>query len=377
MQEEMKRLPPLANLIVDRAIDNTNRKLVAGLRNKRNSRAGAKSTDLGVVASDTLDAVSADSVMAVANRGQAWREMIEKSLTHGISSLKTMRFDGEFSIQDGKPTGLENVPNKPGVYVVFDKQGQAVYVGDSGQLQKRWHAGHLNEYRQGERANDPYKLAPEFAEGCTVRYVVMESEATAAALEAHLIKTEEPRVNSRQELKSEQGTRDNIEAKKMKDASGSTASLAAQAEAIRQGCDQVVFQDAVERKYVEELGGMNVFFVFEDGSIQTPPLGGTILPGITRDSLIVLARDLGLTVREEPYSIDQWRADAASGRLTEAFACGTAAVVTPIGKVKGSSFEATIGDGGAGPVTTKLKAALLDIQNGRAEDRHGWLQRVF
>ncbi len=155
------------------------------------------------------------------------------------------------------------------------------------------------------------------------------------------------------------------------------ASLAAQAEAIRQGCDQVVFLDAVERKYVEELGGMNVFFVFEDGSIQTPPLGGTILPGITRDSLIVLARDLGLTVREEPYSIDQWRADAASGRLTEAFACGTAAVVTPIGKVKGSSFEATIGNGGAGPVTTKLKAALLDIQNGRAEDRHGWLQRVF
>ncbi len=119
----MKRLPPLANLIVDKAIDNTNRKLVAGLRNKRNSRPGAKTTDLGGVASDTLDAVSADSVMAVANRGQAWREMIEKSLTHGISSLKTMRFDGEFSIQDGKPTGLENVPNKPGVYVVYDKQG--------------------------------------------------------------------------------------------------------------------------------------------------------------------------------------------------------------------------------------------------------------
>lgn len=225
----MKRLPPLANLIVDKAIDNTNRKLVAGLRNKRNSRPGARSTDLGVVASDALDAVSADSVMAVANRGQAWREMIEKSLTHGISSLKTMRFDGEFSIRDGKPTGLENVPNKPGVYVVYDKQGQAVYVGDSGRLQKRWHAGHLNEHRQGERANDPYKLAPEFVEGCTVRYVVMDSEATAAAVEAHLIKTENPRVNSREELKSEQGTRDNIEAKKMKDASGSTASLAAQA----------------------------------------------------------------------------------------------------------------------------------------------------
>ena len=155
------------------------------------------------------------------------------------------------------------------------------------------------------------------------------------------------------------------------------ASLAAQAEATREGCDQVVFLDAVERKWVEELGGMNIFFVFEDGSIQTPPLTGTILPGITRDSLIVLARDAGITVREEPYSIDQWKADAASGRLTEAFACGTAAVVTPIGKVKGSGFEATIGSGEAGPVTTRLKTTLLDIQNGRGEDKHGWLQRVF
>jgi branched-chain amino acid aminotransferase len=155
------------------------------------------------------------------------------------------------------------------------------------------------------------------------------------------------------------------------------ASLAAQAEATREGCDQVVFLDAVERKWVEELGGMNVFFVFEDGSVQTPPLTGTILPGITRDSLIVLARDMGLTVREEPYSIDQWKADAASGRLTEAFACGTAAVVTPIGKFKGKGFEASIGNGEAGPVTTRLKTALLDIQNGRAEDQHGWIQRVF
>ena len=155
------------------------------------------------------------------------------------------------------------------------------------------------------------------------------------------------------------------------------ASLAAQAEATREGCDQVVFLDAVEKRWVEELGGMNIFFVFADGSIQTPPLTGTILPGITRDSLIVLARDHGITVREEPYSIDQWKADAASGRLTEAFACGTAAVVTPIGKVRGKGFDAVIGSGEAGPVTTRLKTALLDIQNGRAEDKHGWLQRVF
>jgi branched-chain amino acid aminotransferase len=155
------------------------------------------------------------------------------------------------------------------------------------------------------------------------------------------------------------------------------ASLAAQAEAIQKGCDQVVFLDAVERRWVEELGGMNVFFVFADGSIQTPPLAGTILPGITRASLITLARDLGIVVREEPYAIDQWQADAQSGRLVEAFACGTAAVVTSIGKVKGRKHEFTIGGGNGGPVTARLKAALLDIQNGRAPDHHGWLDRLF
>jgi branched-chain amino acid aminotransferase len=155
------------------------------------------------------------------------------------------------------------------------------------------------------------------------------------------------------------------------------ASLAAQAEAIGEGCEQAVFLDAVERRWVEELGGMNIFFVFDDGSLQTPPLTGTILPGITRDSLIVLARDLGLTVREEPYAIDQWQEDARSGRLREAFACGTAAVVTPIGEVRGRRHQFTIGTGGPGPVTARLKEALLDIQNGRAPDRHGWLDRLF
>ena len=155
------------------------------------------------------------------------------------------------------------------------------------------------------------------------------------------------------------------------------ASLAAQAEGAREGCDQVVFLDAVERRWVEELGGMNVFFVFADGTLQTPPLTGTILPGVTRDSLIVLARDLGLTVREEPYAIDAWQADAESGRLREAFACGTAAVITPIGTVKGKSRSFTIGSGGPGQLTQRLKTALTDIQFGRAADRHGWRDRVF
>ncbi|MED5526437.1 MAG: branched-chain amino acid aminotransferase [Pseudomonadota bacterium] len=154
------------------------------------------------------------------------------------------------------------------------------------------------------------------------------------------------------------------------------AAMVAQLEAGRQGCDQVVFLDAVERQWVEELGGMNVFFVFDDGSIQTPPLTGTILPGITRDSIIQLAMDKGLTVREERYSIDQWQQDAQSGRLVEAFACGTAAVVTPIGKVTGNRHDFTIGNGEGGEVTAMLKAALLDIQYGRSEDPHGWMVQL-
>jgi branched-chain amino acid aminotransferase len=154
------------------------------------------------------------------------------------------------------------------------------------------------------------------------------------------------------------------------------ASLVAQAEAIRNGCDQVVFLDAAERRWVEELGGMNIFFVMDDGSLVTPPLG-TILPGVTRDSLITLAKDQGVTVREEPYSLDEWRADAASGRLREAFACGTAAVITAIGKVKSAQGEFTIGSGGPGQITERMRAGLVAIQRGEAPDPHGWVQRVF
>jgi branched-chain amino acid aminotransferase len=140
----------------------------------------------------------------------------------------------------------------------------------------------------------------------------------------------------------------------------------------------VVFLDAVERKWVEEHGGMNVFFVFEDGSLQTPPLNGSILPGITRDSIITLAREGGLVVREEPYSIDQWRDDAKSGRLTEAFACGTAAVVTPIGEIRYPEGRFSIGNGSsAGQTTKRLKTSLVDIQRGAAPDPHGWVYKVF
>ena len=154
------------------------------------------------------------------------------------------------------------------------------------------------------------------------------------------------------------------------------ASLVPQAEAISRGHDQVVFLDAEQHKWVEELGGMNLYFIFKDGTLLTPSLTGTILPGITRDSLMTLARDEGLTVREERYSIDQWRDDAASGKLVECFACGTAAVVTPVGRVEAPDFEFTIGGGGPGQMTGKLKDRLVAIQRGTAPDPHGWVTKL-
>ncbi len=154
------------------------------------------------------------------------------------------------------------------------------------------------------------------------------------------------------------------------------ASLVPQAEAIAKGHDQVVFLDAVENKWIEELGGMNLYFVFDDGTLLTPPTSGTILPGITRDSLLTLARDEGLTVREERYGIDQWREDAQSGKLVECFACGTAAVVTPVGRVASRTGEFTIGSGGPGQLTERLKNRLVAIQRGEAPDPHGWVMKL-
>jgi branched-chain amino acid aminotransferase len=154
------------------------------------------------------------------------------------------------------------------------------------------------------------------------------------------------------------------------------ASLVPQAEAIARGHDQVVFLDAAEHKWIEELGGMNLYFVFEDGTLLTPALTGTILPGITRDSLLTLAREEGLNVVEGRYSLDQWREDAASGKLVETFACGTAAVVTPVGKVSGREGEFTVGSGGPGQLTGKLKNRLVAIQRGEAPDTHGWIRKI-
>lgn len=152
----------------------------------------------------------------------------------------------------------------------------------------------------------------------------------------------------------------------------------AQAEAAAHGCQQVVWLDAAEHRWIEEMGGMNLFFVYgsgQDTQLVTPPLTGTLLPGVTRDSLLILAAELGIPVQERRLSVDQWRADAESGRMTEAFACGTAAVVTPIARAESREGGWTIGDG-SGPVAARLHAMLADVQRGRIADRHGWLDHV-
>ena len=152
------------------------------------------------------------------------------------------------------------------------------------------------------------------------------------------------------------------------------SSLLPQQEAYAQGCDQVVFLDAVEGTYVEELGGMNIYFVYQDGHIVTPETGGTILEGITRASIIELAGKMGHAVEERKISIDEWRAGVAAGEITEIFACGTAAVVTPVGEL--------VWDGGSAPslpktdIAAELRKQLVDIQFGRADDVHGWLHQI-
>jgi branched-chain amino acid aminotransferase len=154
------------------------------------------------------------------------------------------------------------------------------------------------------------------------------------------------------------------------------ASLAAQVEATAHGCDQVCFLDAVEHRWVEELGGMNLYFVLDDGSVVTPELTGTILEGVTRDSVLELLRDEGHDVVERRVGIEEWREGAASGGIREVFACGTAAVITPVGRLVSPEGEVVMGDGGTGPVTAGVRSRLLDLQYGRAEDPHGWMHRL-
>ncbi|MEU7140723.1 branched-chain amino acid aminotransferase [Nocardia sp. NPDC046473] len=155
------------------------------------------------------------------------------------------------------------------------------------------------------------------------------------------------------------------------------ASLLAQAEATEKGCDQVVWLDACERRYVEEMGTNNLFFVFGSGSearLVTPELSGSLLPGITRDSLLTLAADSGYPVEERKVSVEEWRKGAESGEITEVFACGTAAVITPVGWVRSAEGEFTIGGGEPGEVTMALRDTLTGIQRGTFADIHGWMR---
>ena len=155
------------------------------------------------------------------------------------------------------------------------------------------------------------------------------------------------------------------------------SSLVAQQEAIAQGCDQVVFLDAQEGEYVEELGGMNLYFVHRDGRVVTPETG-TILEGITRASIIELLGKMGHQVEERRFSIQEWKDGVASGEITEIFACGTAAVVTPVGELKwdGGSAPAAPAVEADDALWTRVRSQLVDVQFGRAEDTFGWMHRI-
>jgi len=153
------------------------------------------------------------------------------------------------------------------------------------------------------------------------------------------------------------------------------ASLLAQAEAAEHGCQQVLFLDATEGKYLEELGGMNVVLVYRDGTLVTPE-SDTILRGITRDSVLALAEARGHRVERRQISLQEWRDGSASGDIVEAFACGTAATVVPIGQLKGPDFTIGSPDAPAGEVTSSLRSELIDIQYGRKPDTHGWMFRL-
>ncbi|GMA40434.1 branched-chain amino acid aminotransferase [Mobilicoccus caccae] len=153
------------------------------------------------------------------------------------------------------------------------------------------------------------------------------------------------------------------------------SSLAGQVEAAEHGCEQVVFLDSSTHTYIEELGGMNLFLVYADGRLVTPELTGSILEGVTRSSILELATDLGLRPEERRIPIQEWKDGVASGEITEVFACGTAAVVTPVGTLKWDGGESTVGTE-AGETTMKIRQSLLDIQYGKADDTRGWMTRL-
>ena len=151
------------------------------------------------------------------------------------------------------------------------------------------------------------------------------------------------------------------------------SSLLPQQEAYAQGCDQVCFLDDVSQKNLEELGGMNIMVVDADGTVRTPQLTGTILEGSTRSAIIRMLWDAGRNVGEDTISLEGLLADIESGRVSEVFACGTAAVVVPLGHLKGEGFDARIE---GSEVTRQIHDRLTSIQSGHAEDPYGWMYQL-
>jgi branched-chain amino acid aminotransferase len=139
----------------------------------------------------------------------------------------------------------------------------------------------------------------------------------------------------------------------------------------------VMFADAAERRWIEELGGMNVYLVTTDNELITPELTGSILEGVTRDSILTLAKEFGLTPVERRIGVAELLDGIGSGLVAEVFACGTAAVITPIGELRNDAGSYPIGSGETGETTAALRKTLLDIQYGRAADTHGWLRRIL
>jgi branched-chain amino acid aminotransferase len=154
-------------------------------------------------------------------------------------------------------------------------------------------------------------------------------------------------------------------------------SLSALAQARSQGCPQALFLDAAERRYIEEMAGMNVFVVYRDGRIATPELGDSILPGVTRASLIELAREAGHVVEERRIALDEVTAGLRDGSVAEIFGCGTAAVIFPVSGLRGSDWAVDAPTPAGGGVTMRLRKSLTDLQYGRSEDRQGWLLRLL
>jgi branched-chain amino acid aminotransferase len=161
-----------------------------------------------------------------------------------------------------------------------------------------------------------------------------------------------------------------------KTAGNYAASMLPQQQAQDNGCGQVLFLDAREDKYIEELGGMNVFAVFADGTVVTPRITGTILEGVTRDSIIDLLRDSGRTVMERDIELEELRAGISRGSIVELFACGTAAVVTPVARLVSPDFDLTVGEGDPGDVTMSVRERLTGVQYGREADSFHWMRAV-